>query len=550
MADQKTLNEYSQNSEKYILDYEAQSKAPQFLYNLAHVHFKNGGLTYDIGAGTGRDSAYLFENGFDCKAVEPTQKFLDHIKLKYPKIKSIQDQLPALSKIESNSADNIFCCTMLQHLPSQELLSSIHRLVEVLKDEGVIVLSWRSSQNDSEREGERLFSEFTGQQIRDILISYGCEILFYQQAFSDITRPTIPFYILVARKKTQALVGIGKVQSIIIRDSKSSTYKFALLRAINEIAQTESYSVRYEENQVLVPMQKIAKLWTYYYWNFAKNNLKQGTNDKLAIYSQLVPVVKKLKTPTSDYYSNYSNEAFESLEKLIANTIIVQPVKYITDDNSNTSVFSFVKAKSCDVLKGHLAVPEEIWRDMVLYGHWIEQGLLLEWAKLSFKLNKQSESLGYFLDQLMYDFDAYRSSSVLTAVKEAIFENDGGLKIENCIWSGKKINQKNLAIDHFIPFSSNRIEHLWNLLPTDKKINLNKSDKIPTPELVKSRFKEIQKCWLLYRGKNADRFDREFRDGLSLSGEDVQHGVALDALIERVTHQVNIRGMEYWAGPK
>ena len=550
MADQKTLNEYSKNSEKYISDYEAQAKAPQFLYNLAHVHFKKGGVTYDIGAGTGRDAAYLFENGFDCKAVEPTQKFLDHIKSKYPQVKCIQDQLPALAKIESNSADNIFCCTMLQHLPSQELLSSIHRLVEILKNEGVIVLSWRSSQNSTEREGDRLFSQFTGQQIRDVLVSYGCEILFYQQAFTDVTRPEVPFYILVARKKTQALVGIGKVQSIIIRDSKSSTYKFALLRAINEIAQTESYSVRYQANQVLVPIQKIAKLWTYYYWNFAKNKLKQGTNDKLAIYNELVPLVKKLKTPTSDYYTNYSNKNFESLEKLIANTIISQPVKYITEDNSKKSVFNFVKADSGGVLKGHLAIPEEIWRDMVLYGHWIEQGLLLEWAKLSFKLNQQGQSLGYFLDQLMYDFESDRDSSVLNVVKDAIYDSAGELKIEKCIWSDKKLNQKNLAIDHLIPFSSNRIEHLWNLVPTDSKVNLNKSDKIPTPDLVKLRFKEIQKCWLLYRENNVDRFDREFRDGLSLSAEDVQHSVALDALIERVTHQVNIRGMEYWLGPK
>ena len=438
MPDQKTLNDYSQNAQKYIADYESEAKAPQFLYNLAHVHFKKGGLTYDIGAGTGRDAAYLLESGFDCKAVEPIAEFLNHIKLKYPKIRSVQDQLPALSKIESQSADNIFCCTMLQHLPSQELLSSIHRLVEILKDEGVIVLSWRSSQNNSEREGDRLFSEFTGQQIRDLFISYGCEILFYQQAYSDKTRPEIPFYILVARKKTQALVGIGKVQSIIIRDSKSSTYKFALLRAINEIAQTESYSVRYQENQVLVPIQKIAKLWTYYYWNFAKNNLKQGTNEKLAIYSQLMPVVKKLKTPTSDYYTNYSSDTFENLEKLIANTIIAQPVKYITDDNSKKSVFGFVKAKNSHVLQGHLVVPEEIWRDMVLYGHWIEQGLLLEWAKLSFKLNKQSQSLGYYLDQLMYDFDAERDSLVLSTVKKAIFTSDGGLQIQKCIWSGKK----------------------------------------------------------------------------------------------------------------
>jgi SAM-dependent methyltransferase len=548
MPDQKTLNDYSQNAHKYISDYESEAKAPQFLYNLAHVHFKKGGLTYDIGAGTGRDAAYLFENGFDCKAVEPTAEFIKHINTKYPEIKTIQDQLPALPKIDTNSADNIFCCTMLQHLPSQELLSSIHRLVEILKNEGVIVLSWRSSQNQTDREGNRLFNEFTGQQIRDLLISYGCEILFYQQAFSDKSRPEIPFYVIAARKKTQALLGIGKVQSIIIRDSKSSTYKFALLRAINEIAQTESYSVRYEGQQVLVPMRKIAKLWTYYYWNFAKNNLKQGTNEKLSIYSELVPIVKKLKTPTSDYFTNNTNETFESLEKLIAKTIIAQPVKYITDDTK--SVFNFVKSNEAGVLKGYLTVPEEIWRDMVLYGHWIEQGLLLEWAKLSYKLNKQNESLGYYLDQLLYDFDSKRDNSVPNTIKDSIFDKQGQMKIENCVWSNKKINKSNIAIDHIIPFSSNRIEHLWNLVPTDKKINLNKSDKIPKPVLVKARIKDIQKCWLHYRERYAARFDREFRDGLSLNAEDIQHSVALDALIERVTHQVNIRGMEYWNGPK
>jgi hypothetical protein len=296
-------------------------------------------------------------------------------------------------------------------------------------------------------------------------------------------------------------------------------------------------------------MRKIAKLWTYYYWNFAKYDIKQSTNKNLAIYNKLVPIVQKYDVPTSDYYSEVANSEFEKLETLVAQTIVAQPVKYITDGEGDESIFKFIKGDRDGILNGFLAVPDSIWRDMVLYGHWIEQGILLEWAKMSFSLNDQRKTLGYYLDNLLYDFDSDRDSKVIKSVKTAITEKKR-LKIENCTWSNRPLTSKNLAIDHVIPFSSNRIEHLWNLVPADAKVNLDKRDKIPTPELLKHRFKEIQRCWQFYNEIYHDRFAREIADGLRIESTDIGHSVALDALIERVTHQVNIRGMEYWSGPK
>ena len=57
MPDQKTLAHYAANSETYAEKYKAGS--PQRMYDLAKVYFKFGGITYDIGAGTGRDSEFV-----------------------------------------------------------------------------------------------------------------------------------------------------------------------------------------------------------------------------------------------------------------------------------------------------------------------------------------------------------------------------------------------------------------------------------------------------------------------------------------------------------
>ncbi len=212
MSDQKTLEHYAANSSDYAKKYEA--LVPQRLYDLAKVYFKFAGETFDVGAGTGRDSEWLNEMGYPCSAVEPVQEFVNICKARKKIQKVVQDELPGLKKIGNTSADNVFCSTVLMHLPNNELLSSVYRLVEILKDEGVLLLSWRNSTNDSEHEGDRLFSHYSGLQICDILVSFGCEILYYRHEYSDVTRTEIPFYIIVARKKAKALIGLARIQQI------------------------------------------------------------------------------------------------------------------------------------------------------------------------------------------------------------------------------------------------------------------------------------------------------------------------------------------------
>lgn len=57
-----------------------------------------------------------------------------------------------------------------------------------------------------------------------------------------------------------------KVNAIIERDSKDTTYKFALLRAVIEISQEYSHLSREEKGQIVFPIGLIIEKWLYYYY--------------------------------------------------------------------------------------------------------------------------------------------------------------------------------------------------------------------------------------------------------------------------------------------
>jgi hypothetical protein len=65
----------------------------------------------------------------------------------------------------------------------------------------------------------------------------------------------------------------------------------------------------------------------------------------------------------------------------------------------------------------------------------------------------------------------------------------------DCIFTNTKLQfeQKNFAIDHFIPHAFVSHDLIWNLLPIEKKFNSSKSDKLPQFERYFDKFYEIQK---------------------------------------------------------
>lgn len=64
-----------------------------------------------------------------------------------------------------------------------------------------------------------------------------------------------------------------------------------------------------------------------------------------------------------------------------------------------------------------------------------------------------------------------------------------------CIFTNTKLvfDEKNFALDHFIPHAFVSHDLIWNLLPIEKRFNSIKSDKLPKYDMYFNKFYELQK---------------------------------------------------------
>ena len=61
-----------------------------------------------------------------------------------------------------------------------------------------------------------------------------------------------------------------------------------------------------------------------------------------------------------------------------------------------------------------------------------------------------------------------------------------------CIFSGKPLEQNDISIDHFLPWSFVAHDQLWNLIPVSKSINSSKSNNLPSLERYFEKFVDLQ----------------------------------------------------------
>ena len=76
-------------------------------------------------------------------------------------------------------------------------------------------------------------------------------------------------------------------QKIIEQESKTSTYKFALLRAIIDIISAQSPHIEHRQNQVAIPVFLITDKWLFYYWDLLANNYAQIHQNRSLVFENL-----------------------------------------------------------------------------------------------------------------------------------------------------------------------------------------------------------------------------------------------------------------------
>lgn len=360
----------------------------------------------------------------------------------------------------------------------------------------------------------------------------------------------------------------SNINKIIERDSKNTTYKFALLRGVIDIIQDNSPFIQVTENQVSIPMGLLIEKWMLYYYPIFQSQIPQihGKDRQLAFAFSFQKLIQPYehRGGFSAFYNDLKNKGipkdiqplFYQLSKSIRDTIVKMPMKFIGQSISKThySIFSFepspLKSKSiagmADLILhfGTFHIPLAYYNAFKVLGNFIngQDSILFKWAEFSAQASQQSFSVHQVLDEVLKSPITLREIAESKKLYKALLQKEGTVY---CVWTGKKIAQYD--IDHLIPFSIWKNNDLWNLLPSDPRINQQKKDSIPTPNLIEKRKDLILNYWGKIYDHQPDRFTKEIQT--SLLGHKPSHTWAtegINQLKDNCHYLIESRGFEQW----
>lgn len=359
------------------------------------------------------------------------------------------------------------------------------------------------------------------------------------------------------------------ISQIIERDSKVSTYKFALLRGTIDIVQENSPYLIEEGDRIKIPFGLLVEKWLVYYYPLLEAEtlipqLHKGR--KLAFEYKFRELIEFYRNNNgfSAFYRDYSKEQLPQeilpvlvdLVKSIKRTIAEMPMRYIGNSvyQSHYSVYKKEgnsrplpsnRLSRIDVIEccGWFSIPHNYFEAFRLIGSFIggQDSILFKWADFSKRINSGLD-MGLILKHVLKSPITERDSNESKKLYERILNKRGEIQ---CVWTGDRINSYD--VDHIIPFSIWRNNDLWNLLPSRKDTNSNKSNKIPSPETIEKCRDRIMAYWSLIEGARKVRFIGEIK--VSLLGStptDKWKKTGILQLQKKCEFLIENRGFEVW----
>ncbi len=250
--------------------------------------------------------------------------------------------------------------------------------------------------------------------------------------------------------------------------TKVSTYKFGLIKAIIDCL----YSAEYTTRGMELTYQKIFSKFTENYWNLiAKYNIRQiidhrrykSTRIEQYIYAvrdrqKALKVLDYETIPDSD-----KEELVQQVKKDCQRCVIGALYQDFQGD-----FYGFAHKEKCIWI--HMCAYEFLMNHKIE----IEQMNYFAWAKFLDKINKDNPPIKS-IEKLELSTAQRKNLSVYRDILRKEFETN------NCFYCGSKITQK-IHVDHVLPWSFMKSDHLWNFVLACPKCNIRKKDFLPSKQ--------------------------------------------------------------------
>jgi hypothetical protein len=361
----------------------------------------------------------------------------------------------------------------------------------------------------------------------------------------------------------------NNISKIIERDSKATTYKYALLRGVIDIIQENSPYITFTDKLVNFPIGLLIEKWLMYYYPIINSQpiIPQiNGSSKLAFSKHFHIIVTEYEKRGgfSAFYNDLRNKGipkdlnrdFFELSKSLRDTITKMPMKYIgrSINNNYYSIFDYKIQRlggyshfDTEVLineYGTFSIPFDYYEAFRILGSFIngQDSILFKWAEFSINASGKTLTIENVLNKVLEGPITDRNIIESKKLYRKILEKKGKVY---CVWTGKKIPK--YEIDHLIPFSIWKNNDLWNLLPSEPKINNQKRDKIPTPNLIEQQKGIIIDYWEFIFESQQVRFQKEIQVAL-LGSQSFEKWktYGITQLQKSCNYLIENRGFEGW----
>ena len=160
---------YNKNAEAFIertFDLDMSHLLKKFI-----KYIPDGGTVLDIGCGSGRDSKWFKDRGYDVYAIDGSEKFVEHTKgiIGEKVVQCMFDQFRPIDLYgRLVQFDGLWASASLLHVPEDDLINVIDTFMYYLKPDGVFFLSFKKAEENYLKDN-RHFTNFTIDKWNDFI---------------------------------------------------------------------------------------------------------------------------------------------------------------------------------------------------------------------------------------------------------------------------------------------------------------------------------------------------------------------------------------------
>lgn len=514
-----------------------------------------GRLALDLGAGTGRDAAWLADLGYQVVAAEPAAGMRRVAERLHGGlgIRWVDDALPALDRTHALglSFDFILLSAVWQHVTPQDRARAFRKITTLMKPGATLVMTLRNGPAPE----NMAMHPTSAAEVEGLARLQGLEVLRVAASTDQGGRADVSWQVVALRMPDDGTGALPLIRGIVLSDGKSSTYKLGLLRAVTRIAEyapAAATPVPDGRDAVEVPLGLVALNWIRMYLPLVKGGLPQAPGNcgtgGLGFAKDGFETLLALNTGSVDLrigatFGVDGALAITSAISRAAETIARMPATFTRYSNGGTQVFNVSRSRlgrsptavlDLDALRGWglLEVPGHLWRAMSRFSSWIDPMLVAEWSRLT---RTYADRMGLSLapgqvEAALAWMEPMRTTSLGRDLVKKLLDQGGQVR---CVWTSKQLRLRSYDIDHCLPWSVWPCGDLWNLMPAQVRVNRHdKRDRLPSAAAIAGARAEIIEWWeTAYFDDEAlrPRFLREARAALPVD-KDASIDAVYDAL--------------------